>query len=386
MKTKIIISILTACSFVSMAQAVDRSRLILPTNDFVHFSFPLKADSEPQSVHQESNISSDEYWFQTSGKALNNGVLINSTQAGALIRVTQGHGSKGKQLAPDLDTSLLKLNSTKGTKQSVIDKVISKKLMEETDVFDNTLVIKTKSNVGALMLKTSQALNDDDLYMISVKEQNSPYRLQFTMDAQSYSENKNATATIQLVNGEQKLSTNKVTATLIAPDGQRSPVNFTAGKQGQVKLNLLRPKNVIAPINGLYEVLVEASGQENGLTIQRNAKLALTFTKDTARLAKVTLDNQASNAELSIVAKEGSRFEARAILYGTNYDGKLVPVMETHAAQSFNPGINLLRLPFDTKILNEAQVGAPFELRNVRLFDQKQLALIDTITPSTTTN
>ena len=389
MKIKTIISLLAACSLTTVTNAVELDgpgfapeiKIEKPANDFVHFSFALDSQSKLQPVHKASQTSSDEYWFQTTGAELNKGLMINTTQAGALIRITQGNGIAASKRASELDTSLLELTSPASPKQSAIAKIVSKNQLSETGVFDNTLAIKTAadSQPGVLTLKTSQALNSEDTYMISVKEKNSPYRLNLQLGAQSYGENKNVDASVLLVNSDSLIAPDDMNVTLVAPDGQKSPVNFSTNKQGQVRLNLIQPQDSIAPINGLYEILVEAKGKSDGFTVQRNAKIALAFTKNTAQFSKVQLDAQGSNADLSFVVKKLSRFEVRGVLYGTNIDGELVPVMETHAAQTFKPGLHKIQLPFDAKILNQSQVSAPFELHNVRLFDQKQLGLIDSL-------
>ena len=352
-----------------------------PSNDFSHYSFPISAKTELNPIHQAPNTSSDEYWFQVTGSELNKGVTVNTTQPDAVIRITQGRSKSAQKRASDLDTSLLKLSSVLSPQNSAIGQIISKKQLADIGVFDNTVVLKTESKIaaGALQLRSSQSLNSDDTYMISVKEKGSKYRLNLSMPAQSYTENDLVRASAKILSGDTILKPDNLKATLVAPDGKQSPVKFSIDKQGSISLKLIHPKHIIAPIKGLYEIKLEASGMENNLRVQRNAKLALAFTNNSARLAKVSLDPQAAFASLNVLVKQNSRFEVRGVLFGTNYDGELVPVMETHAAKTLPVGINKLRLPFDIKILSASNVSPPFELRSVRLFDQGQLGLVDSL-------
>ena len=48
--------------------------------------------------------------------------------------------------------------------------------------------------------------------------------------------------------------------------------------------------------------------------------------------------------------------------------------METHAAQTFKTGKQVLTMEFDQEILKKSGLQAPFELKNVRLYDQTRLS------------
>lgn len=387
MKIKTIISLVALCSCASITQANPLTsetaqssiKVIKKVDDFAHFSFPIKSQAQLTPAHQSVAISSDEYWIQVTGEQLNKGVALHSTQANTLIRVTQGQSGKHAQRAPELDTSLLQLTSSETSKSSVIEQLVSANQLAETGVFDKTVGIKTASPqaVGKLLLKTSQNLNADDTYMISVKEKGSAYRLNFNLDAQSYAKNQPMNASATLANGNKAISPKDLIATLIAPDGKQTPVDFTINEKGKIALALSHPEKTIAPRHGLYEIMLKVSGEENGLKVQRNAKLALALTQPTAQLNGTILDSQAVEAKVAVKVDKESRFEVRGILFATNNSGQLIPVMETHAAQTLKVGENQLPMPFDAKILQQAQVTAPYELRNIRLFDQQQLGLID---------
>ena len=70
----------------------------------------------------------------------------------------------------------------------------------------------------------------------------------------------------------------------------------------------------------------------------------------------------------------------------TNSEGDMVPVMETHTAQDLERGRTRLVMKFDKDILAKANVSAPFELKNIRLYDQKQMGMIDTYSEVVTFN
>lgn len=111
---------------------------------------------------------------------------------------------------------------------------------------------------------------------------------------------------------------------------------------------------------------------------QRKGKLALAFSQPTASLVDdVVLANDLSKAQISVMVDNYSRFEVRAVLYGANQAGKLVPVQEAQVAQELYAGLASLPLKFDPSLLAQANVSAPFKIDNVRLYDQQQMAMLE---------
>lgn len=361
----------------------------VPTEtDYTHFNFALNTTTQLQTTHQERMTSSDEYWFQTNGLALREGVKVNLTQPDALIRIIQGPTVTGSNPVQTLDTSLFNFHSDNHFPKPEIKQVISQSQLMSSDLFKNSIAIKTTENNLAreFKLQTSQALSASDIYMINVKEKNSPYQLQLNLHSQIFSDNNQFGAFSLLHNKNVSLIPKQLEVNLVSPNGNSTPVKYTLNSQGKININLETPEQLISPINGLYEVYVTASGTHNGIRVKRNAKMAIAFKKDTAKISNVILSTDTAKATLDISVKTKSRFEVRGILYAKNKQGLMVPAIEAHAAQTLRTGEQNIQLPFNTKILSQLQLTAPYELREIRLIDQKQLALINVFNREVTVN
>ncbi len=79
---------------------------------------------------------------------------------------------------------------------------------------------------------------------------------------------------------------------------------------------------------------------------------------------------------LGVESASASRYEARGVLYATAADGALRPVGIAHAAAWLEAGDGSLELTFDRTLLAESGLGAPFELRDLRLVDQVSMGLL----------
>ena len=248
-------------------------------------------------------------------------------------------------------------------------------------MFANTVALTTREDAarGALTLQTEQSLSLSDKYIVQVKEKNSPYTLSVSLPTQSYTESDKVIARGAMLNRGKAFASGATSAQLVAPNGEVSQVSVKVNGT-DIEFSAADQANIISPINGLYELRVQSKGSNDGLSIQRNAKVAFALARETASLNGASLsEKDGLHANVRLLAKEAGRFEVRGVLYGTNDRGQLVPVMETHAAQNTNAGADSIKLPFDAAILAKAGVNAPYELRDVRLFDQKQMGLIDNL-------
>jgi len=361
-----------------IALALASASLLCPTShaatDYASFNFAIQAQHKLQQGPQAYSVSSNEYWLQISGAQLKAGIVLNTTQPDAVILL-----SSAKLGSTELDTGLIELHSLNG-QESVIEKKVSAAELASTGVFANTMAITTNkyARPGALQFLSHQPLSDKDKYIVTVKEKSSPFALDLNINQQSFTGRHNISASAKLHQAQQGINMAELRAELIAPNGQRLPVLTSIQADGSAKFHLQQPEQIQSPANGLYELKVSTRGNSNGLTVQRNAKLAIALVEHTANIGAIRVDDsQALLARVEIEAKQSSRFEVRALLYGTNNQGQLVPVMETHAAQTFAAGTHELALTFDQAMLAKAGVSAPYQLQDVRLYDQQQLGMVD---------
>lgn len=351
-----------------------------------HFSIPI--NNQAFDFDHSYTVGSKEYWFETSGAELNQGVALNNTSPRVLMLISQSREGSTPQTFQSnerkLDVSRIQLVSENG--QVVDSKKVAESQLAQTGVFSKSVAVftdKNTPNMGPLKLTTLQVLNSDDKFLVMVREPDSEYILDLSTISQSVAHDRTTLAsasfilpkTLERANGIDKPIS--YLATLIGVDGSRVKVK-SQYKDG--KLHFLRPTldNIIAPINGLYELLVEAKGYRNGMMFNRKAKLVLAFSEPTARIVdNVMFAKNIKNAQVRIMVEKYSLFEVRAILYGTNLSGKMVPVMESHVAQELNPGMANLPLKFDPIIIAKAGVSAPFKIDNIRLYDQNQMAMLE---------
>lgn len=371
----------TTLFFISFASANQENQI--HENDYAvyHFAisdnYPLK---ESKQIHQ---VSSDEYSFQISGVQLNKGVPIVTTQSAAIILINPVNQHTGQISSQKLDHGLLSLYSLENKGKSAISKTVSQNQLAQTGVFDGSIAIFTHKEVdpGKLELTSTQPLLISDVYRITIKEKGSPYTLNMKIKGQSHKQTDQIIATASLVNTQSKseFQLNSLSAGLIAPDGRHFPVAMQPLPSGEFQLKVTPPDNVISPNGGLYEVHVKTDAKLERLNVRRDAKLAFALTRNTAELTQVTFNQTTLTAQIEFNAHLASRYEIRALLHGTDAQGNLVPIMESHAAQTVNSGKETLEIAFDPGDLSRSGTKGPYKLSNIRLYDQQQVGLIDTL-------
>ncbi|MCY7297553.1 DUF4785 domain-containing protein [Alteromonas sp. a30] len=370
MKKQLLTLGLSMLSVAASAQVLETKS----ANDFLHYSFPVTQSAKLETT-QAYNALSSSYLMEVSGAQLNKGVTLNTTQSNVSFLISRKSG------ASQLDTGLLQLRHANAPSVSLVDTRVTAEQLSQVGMFRDTVALNTVKDAafGALTLKSEQGLAASDKYIVQVKEKNSPYNLSVSIPTQSYTAGDKVIARGEMLKGSDALNIDKATAQLVAPNGKVSQVSVKVNGD-EVVFSAAEQADIISPINGLYELRVQSVASDNDLSIPRYAKVAFALSRDTAKLNGASfVEKDGLSANVRLVAKEAGRYEVRGILYGTNARGQLVPVMETHAAQSTNAGSDSIKLPFDAAILADANVKAPYELRDVRLYDQKQLGLVDTL-------
>ena len=358
--------------------------------DTVNFSFPIQQNADLLEKAPAYSVQSDSYWFETTGEKLNQGLQIPATQSNIALLVSSAtsDNSLGQRDATPLNMSAMQLTMASNPNKSVIEHRVSQEQLLQAGMVGTSLALTTQDDMqpGNLMLSTSQPLSPSDQYIVTVKEKDSAFTLDITMEGQSFTQNETVLAKASLSkSGKQMVSA--MNAELVAPDGTIRSVDVRKNAAGETVFAMPPADVVIPPIQGLYELRVNTSSLQDGMSVNRNAKVAFAMTNDSGSMRRVILRNRNGlKAVIRIDANTASRFEARGTLYGTNDAGEMVPVMETHTAKNMERGRNRLVMTFDQDILDKANVSAPFELKNVRLYDQQQLGMVDTYPQPVTFN
>ncbi|MCV2884595.1 DUF4785 family protein [Aestuariibacter sp. AA17] len=373
--------IFTTSLLAATLSALLASGAAIANQGYATYTFPIKADTTLNKSNKEESVMSQSYWREVTGAELRKGIDLNTTAKSALVLLSL-KGSQADQKV--IDTDQLQLISRNG--RYVDSKKVSQESLAQTGLFARSVAITAKHHEidNDLTLRSNQAFNDDDRFIVTVKESSSPYQLKLRAPTQNITDDQDVLATFSFTEGKSQiidrstLSDPQYKAQLVAPDGAITDLIVeSANEQLQVKSPAL--STVLSPVHGLYEVQVTMDAKVDGKQVLRNAKVAVAMKNTTAQLVNTRFET--SDTLRAIVSYEAivpSRFEARAVLYGTNHQGKLVPVAEAHAAHDVNSGKQMLILPFNEEIVNAAGVKAPYEVGMVRLFDQGQLALLDT--------
>ncbi|WP_293746606.1 DUF4785 domain-containing protein [uncultured Paraglaciecola sp.] len=345
----------------------------------VHFSQKIPPSSQIALEPQGYQAESDEYWFEVTGKQLNKGVELAISSPGALIRLSGKH-VKG-QFAPAakaIDPAQIEVSQGNKRLSKAIQQTVSQEALATANIFPNSSAIKLNKKIGTgdFKLKVKQNLIADQRYIVNVKEKGSQHKLNLALPKQSYmqGESVNFTAAISSKKGDVANVANH--AFVKMPSGEKQAVSFTqVNDQYQVDV----PTSFLTAKRGeLYELQIESKANDNGLTIRRNAKVAFSLAQPTARM-QGELAMYSTKAKVNLdVASEG-RYEISGLVFGTDRRGKQVPMMLSQSAYYLKPGQHDIELHFDSKIMQNSGLTAPYALKNVRLKDQSRMTIIQTL-------
>ena len=342
----------------------------------IHFSQAIAntAKLTPDN-HQYTSIS-DEFWFEVSGKQLNQGIDLNISQPEALIRLSAKKVT-GEWLPDDhaIDPEYLQLIKDQHSIKKAFSSKVTREQLAEANIFPNSSAVKISKDVGIckFKLRVSKALDNNQKYLINVKEKGSPYQQTLTMAQQSFLPGQEISFNVTQNKHEQSVVKTRHKAFIKTTSGFKQPVSFTNKKdQLQIKLPSALPE---IKRGELYELHIETMGIDAGATIKRNGKIAFAVAIPTARMTKdISANKQQATIGLE-VASEG-RYEVSGIIYGQDKNNNFKPLMHSASAYYLEAGPHQVALKFDPEVFKDSLLTAPYELRSVRLTDQSRLSVL----------
>ncbi len=376
---KLVYTLLICCFALSAnARGLQPNKPLPPINlsDWTVFTMPVADDYVPPQ-QQGAETFSDEYRLEVSANQLSRGVDLYTTQSDTVILVT-GHRNNAHKA--QLDVNKLNLLDNKGQSQQMAQKV-SQQALESAGILQNTVALRSSAVLkpGKHVLQSQQGFDQDDRFVITVKERMSKNYLALSTPSQSFVHGDRLAFSGELItnSGLKTQSNTKTQAFVLAPNGEKIALGNVKQQNNQFSIEWNGPKKVLPPNQGLYELHLQVDATTPDSKLIRHGKIAFGLSKPTAQLQKVYTSRDASSALVGLTVNSASRYEVRGVLYGTDQQGKQVPVQMVHAAQSLLPGQRKLRLTFDQNITQAMQVSAPFTLQHIQLLDQKQMALLD---------
>ena len=346
----------------------------------VSFSFPVSDMSQIDFSQKQSHIQSREFKLDVTGAQLKSGVPINTSAKGALVRISAFDGKSA------VEPKSLKLITAKGqslTQSKAFDTLVTSSAMQKNGVGfqQGTTGFKLADNLGSghFTLKADQTVNSASKYRINVFEKNSDTEMHLTSNKLNYLNDDTLTVSAKVFNGDKPQDIVDIKGYLVSPTGQQFEVSFKSSDEGFVLNKPLEMSAQSVP-GALWELHTEAKIKVNGQLVQRNGQLPFAYADKTAKLSSPALvsgQKQSPVATIPVsVAKDG-RYEVRAVLYGTDQQGNLKPVMLTHSATNLAAGEGAIYMKFDPQLIQQAGVTAPYKVGHIELRDQEQMALID---------
>ena len=346
-------------------------------------SFSFAVNSGNQFVVSHSDYvpatQSREYSLDVNGQSLQRGVTLNTSAPGALVRISAADGRTA------VEPQMLNI-SQKGGKYfaqgSGFDMLVDSQSMQAQGVgFQRgTTAFKIADGLGKgeFTLQTHQRLNPTGKYRINVFEKNSDTALYLKSQRGGYFKGDTLSVDAHVFDQGQAQTIRNIKGQLVSPTGQSYPVIFKKSGDGyQVKM----PMKMAADNTpgALWELHTEVKAHVNGKLVQRNGRVPFSYDEMTASMeGNVQLVGGDKNlkAMVPVNVSQDSRFEVRGVLYGTDEAGNMKPIMMTHTAQNLGRGAGQIMMEFDADILANSGLGAPYELRNIELRDQSQMAIL----------
>ena len=346
----------------------------LPAGEFerkpVSFAWALdpQAALEAQAPYLAE---SREFWAVADASELQAGLTIDTTAAGAVIRISPAQG--GRAVDPDR-VRLLKNGRLMAEPQTFERKTNAAQLRAAgMDVPDGSAIVQLAKQQGQGRFQV-QLADAKGRYLVHVYEPESPFVLRAQADRRSVlaGDTLEVAAAMQRGDANLEMAGNQVAGVLVSPSGRSYDLAFSGGK---ARLQL--PDDAGSE-PGLWEVQLSAGTYADGASVQRDASTAVEVTRPTAKLAGGYGFNAAAvRFDLPVQVAAPGRYEVRGTLYATGRDGVSRPVAQAHMANWLQPGERQLALSFG-RVNVPMGYGAPYELRFLELKDQTRMGTLDT--------
>lgn len=330
---------------------------------------------------------SREYFREVSADELRAGVVLTLTQPHALVRVHAAArelvAGRGAELALDPQRLVLRAGQIEygaGTGMALL--VDADQLAAAGAPFvEGTSAFRIKPELGAGRIELAAPdLRADARYVVQVFEPQSDVVLRLSTPRGEYLHGDTLVIDARLggVNGVRaEVAASRVQAFVTSPAGRVFPIAVSLDKDGRLRGQLaLDALGASGP--GLWELHARIDGSVNGRAVVRDARTAFACSVPSARLARaarVTQGLDGLRVTFDVEVASAGRYEVRGILYGTDAAGRLRPLASGDSARWLD-GAGVLALGFEAGLLKSSGLVAPFELRDVRLYDQGRMGLL----------
>jgi len=334
----------------------------------------LALASRPQAPVAESRS----FWFQVSAADLGAGVAIDTTAPGAVVRVNPLDATD-----VILDPRSFELvDATKRVRigANAMDQLVSAEELKASDspFPSGTAAFRISAELGAgsfqLRIPGLERCGSSR-FIVHVFEPDSAAVAHLSCGSGAILEGEGIEASAQLTIAGTPVDVNDADATLIAPDGRRSPLELDDRDGTLIAATRI---GAAAPGGGLWEIEIRLDAQTDDRRVRRTVRAAFAVAAATARLdGRVErVDGRDLVLRLGVETAAVGRYEVRGILWGTTTEGAMAPIAVAHSAATLGTGRSELDLVFTGDLVAQAPARAPYELRDLQLMDQTRMGVL----------
>lgn len=345
----------------------------------VSYAWPLTLDrssTAPQGPAMESR----QYWVDTTGRGLEQGLKLPLSSPGAIVRISALHADSGVLL----DAQNLKV-SVDGQALPATRESGGLKLFTGSDLQAQGMSVPTDSlafqlpgqdQARSLQLQLAGAPAEQPL-VVHVFEPESQWVGQLSAERHNFLAGGELKLDVGLAGGDEQFAAQSVQAVLVSPDAEQAWPLEVAGDGFTLVGHA--PQDLPDAGEGLYEVHAYLEGRRDDAVIRRDLKVAVNIAAPTARLSDDidSLDESGLKIDLGVEVAAAGRYQVSGQVWGTDSDGSLQPLAMAQSAAVLEPGEGRLRLDVPASLVLESGLSAPFEVREVQLIDQGRMAVLE---------
>jgi hypothetical protein len=327
-------------------------------------------DARPQAFTSESR----EYWIDASEAEMHAGLPLALSAPGAVIRISR-HGGKTSSAITASDLQLSAAGRRLDNASALRGLASAEELRAAgMDAPQGSIALRLADTVpvGILRLALPTAQGS---YLVHVHEPASTLVLSLGAERDSTV----GAGPLRIRASFAGATLQRIGGLISAPDGASQDLSFARQADGSY-LASVTPDIAHAGDPGLWEAHAFAvAGGE--LAVPRDARTAFAVNVPVARFDGSAIRADAAGTRelalrIGVETVVASRYQVSAVLYGTAADGKLHPAAVAQSAAWLEPGKGSLDLRYDAASLATA-LGSPWELRDLRLFNQADMGLLE---------
>lgn len=342
----------------------------------VSVSWTLPADAPVNPLPQPFARASREYWTDVSATDMQRGVELPLSAPGAVIRVSPSDPKGGRLDAATVNVRIHGQTLAGERAASTVGDVAALRATGMA-VPDASLVMQLRPELGAGPM-TLQAPSASGRYVVHVFEPKSAFTVTAKADRDDLLLGQRLHLRVAMKDGDRPRPLQSAGGFLRAPDGHTTLLDYRANTDGSFSTDVAPVQPSSTP--GLWELHSFTIGDDgHGNAVRRDTTSVfavatpdakLDGTADTRRAGRRGID-----IALGVTVDSASRFAVSGVLYGRDASGRLVPGAYAQSAAWLTPGKRQLVLRFDPSSLTG--IGAPYELRDLRLQDQPAISLVE---------